>query len=678
MYRQKYFLVLLIAIFMALYFWGHNTRLDNPLRLGLFTLGRVIVDLGAVAILAIISGGIGRCLLLRYDFSTISVPERLAMESSIGLGIISLIALMMGLVSLFNWFIWLLLLAIAAYCFRCIAAWLRDFRTALKLEPSNPWEWFISRFAIVALFAALLIALAPPFAWDSINYHLVIPRTYLAEGAIRQHFDSHFFGFPQGMEMLNALLMLLTGASRAPAVLHFYIGLLGLMAIAGFVRRIASPKAAYAAILLLLASFNLWQLFAWSYVDLALMTYSAVAVIAITEWRKTSFEETHWLALAGMAAGFAAGVKYTAFPLLLAVSVYILISNRRQFVRNMLIFGGFVLLVFAPWMMKGLVLYQNPVYPYLLPSPNWDEVRAMNFSESGKGLLHGDFLSQVQIPLLPFAATIFGNDKVTPYRFTAGMFLLLLPFVLLMAWKHLPEEAQKVGRDIVFMTLVVLLFWMIIASFTGIGGQTRLMIIGAPMVAILGALAYHAIENWPRRPIDMLFILQAAILVSLFLGLFDYLSYFAQSRVLEYQLGIISEDDYLNQNMGLTYGAMQAMESLPEESTVQLLWESKSFYCPAHIHCIGDFLFDVWARPIRLGTAPEALLEEWRREGVDYFLLYDVPKTEDNIPEGYSLWLDYHEFAYEQNSLFREYFYPAMQKVWTDGRAYTLYTWSAE
>jgi hypothetical protein len=678
MFRQKYFLVTLIAIFMALYFWGHNTSLNNPLRSGLFTLGRIFLDLGAVVLLASIGAGIGRTALKRYDFAGISTPERVAIEGAIGLGIISLIALIMGLIGFFNWGMWLVLLALGVYCFRSTLAWLTDFRHIFSLSALTIWERFIRRFVAILLFAALLIALAPPFAWDGINYHLVIPQTYLAEGAIRQHLENHFFGFPQGMEMLNALLMLLTGAGRAPAVLHFYMGFLGLISIAGTVRRVASPKASYAALLILLSSFNLWQLFSWPYVDLALMTYTAIALVAITEWRKGNYESGRWLALAALAAGFAAGVKYTAFPLLLALYLFAVVRNPRHFIRVTLIFGGFVALVFVPWMIKGALLYQNPVYPYLFPSPNWDDVRAMNFSESGQGLLQGGLLYQAQIPLIPFAATIFGTDKVTPYRFTTGLFLLLMPFVLLLVWKQLPDEARKFARDIVPMSLVVLGFWMIVAALTGIGGQTRLMMVGAPMVAILGALAYHGIENWPRRPIDMLFILQASMLLSLFLGLFDYLQYFAETRVLEYQAGIMSEDNYLAQNVGITYGAMQAMEELPEGSTVQFLWEPKTFYCPAHLSCIGDLLFDVWARPIRLGTSPEALLEQWRSAGIDYFLLFDVPATETQLSEGFSKWLELHQFALEQNRLFPEVFLPAMQDVWTDERGYTLYTWRDE
>lgn len=675
MYRQKFFLVILIAIFMALYFWGHNLSLENPLRLGLFTVGRMVLDLGAVALLASIGAGIGRTILKRIDFATISTPERVAIEGSIGLGIISLICLIMGLAGFFNWFMWLVIGALGVYCFRSIGAWLIDFRNSLSREKNTPWERFIHSFVLIALLGALLLALAPPFAWDAINYHLVIPRTYLQEGAIRTHFDSHFFGFPQAMEMLNALLMMLTGAGRAPAVLHFYFGVLGLMAVGGIVRRFTSPKASYTAILLLLASFNIWQLFSWSYVDLALMCYSAVALIAIIEWRKSSYEMGRWLALAGVAAGMAAGVKYTAFPLLLALYLFVVVRNARHFIRNTLIFGGFVLIVFAPWMIKGALLYQNPVYPYLFPSPNWDEVRAMNFSESDKGLLAGDWRSQLQIPLLPFAATIFGNDKVTPYRFTTGLFLLTLPFALLFVWKQLPDEPRKLARDFVPITLVVLVFWAIIASVSGIGGQTRLMIVGAPMVAVLGALAYYGIENWPRRPIDMVFILQASMLLSLFLGLFDYISYFANSRVLEYHIGLISEDEFLGENMGITYGAIDSLETLPPDSTVQMLWESKSYYCPAHVHCIGDFLFDAWARPIRLGTSPEELLQQWRDAGVDYVLVHDVQGEQ---VEGFSLWLEYHAFAYEQNRLFPEVFYPAVQEVWTDGYGYTLYTWRDE
>lgn len=566
-----------------------------------------------------------------------------------------------------------ILATVVLVLFRSIRAWLKDWRTAIfeAEAPETPWERFIAHFVRFALIAALLIALAPPVAWDGLAYHLVIPQRYIETGIIGQHLDIHFFGSPQAMEMLYGLLMMLTGSDRAPAILHFYSGLLGLIALSRLLRRYTSNKAASLATLLLLASFNLWQLFGWSYIDLALMTYGILAMIAFTQWRESDYQNQKWLILAGVLAGIAASVKYTAAPLILGLSVLIILRQPKQVIHNGLLFGLGGIVAFLPWMLKGFLLYDNPIYPYLFDGAGWDSIRSINFRETGKGLLSGDLFYQIQIPLLPFAATMFGIDKVTPYRFTTGPFLLTLPFLLPLAWNHLSDKARDLAKDVIPLAIISLIFWMFIAATSGIGGQTRLMIVLLPMSVILGAIAYHGIENWPRRPLDVLFIFQAAIILSLFFGIFNFIDYFSKTRVIEYHASTLSKNAYLSKNIGIQHTAMRALDELPEGSTVLFLWEVKPYYCPHDLTCISDLLFDNWARPIQQGIALEDMMQHWRDSGIDYFLLYDAPR----LPDGYSLWLKFHDFAREQNALFPDYFLEEVEAIWSDNVGYTIYGW---
>lgn len=673
---QKIILLAALIALIALYFLGHNQGSARRILITGFTsIEHIAFDLLAVWLLAVISGSIGRSVLKSFDFSKLSIQERLVIESMIGLGLISIGTLLLGMLGYFNKYLWLILAILAVVLFRSVWEWLKAWSTALSQAeaPANAWERFIANFSQIALIVALVLALAPPFAWDGMAYHLEIPQRYIETGIIGQHLDIHFFGSPQSMEMLYGLVMILTGSDHAPAVLHFYMGLLGLIAIARLLRRYTSIKAASLATLLILASFNLWQLFAWPYIDLALMSYGIVAVIAFTQWRESNYQTPRWLILAGLFVGMAAGVKYTAAPLIIALAILIFLRQPKQVIRNGLFFGIAGLLAFLPWMLKGFLLYDNPIYPYLFNGVGWDNIRSFNFRETGKGLLDGSLFFQMQIPLLPFAATIFGIDKVTPYRFTTGPFLLTLPFLLFLGWNHLSNSAKTLARDIIPLALISLLFWMFIAATSGIGGQTRLMIIALPLAAILGAIAYHSIENWPRRPLDILFILQAAIILSVLLGLFDFLHYFSKTRVIEYHTASISREQYLTENVGILYRAMQALDELPAGSTVLFLWEPKVYYCPDDLICVADLLLDNWARPIQQGTAPEDMMQQWRDSGIDYFLIFDY--SDSKFPDGYSLWLSYHEFAREQNDSFSQFFFEQVEAIWSDDIAYTIYGW---
>lgn len=671
MLKEKILTLFGILLIMTLYFWVHNDSTTLVLRNGVLSTIQMAGEIGLVLLLMIIAGGTGRRVLGRVNYEDISIGERVVIDTTVGLGIFSLIAVTMGLIGQFNFAIWGFVVLASFIFSRQVSWWLRDFRELIfkSGRPVTPWERFVRSFLIITLVSALLLALAPPFAWDAINYHLVIPQHYIDTGAITQNLDNHFFGFPQNMEMLYGLLMMF-GTERAPAVLHFMLGLFSLIAIYNLVRRHSSSKAGAVSVLLIMASFNIWILMGWSYVDLSLMAYGSVAIIAIHQWTQAEKDKHHWLIITAIVASLAAGIKYTAAPLIIALYLLILLCDPKNIVRNTLIFGGFGLLIFLPWLAKGMFLYDNPVFPYIFDGVNWDSTRAENFGEAGNGLI--GIGKWQHIPVLPFTATIFGIDKQGPYNFTIGTFLLTLPFFLSIGWSKLPENSKKLARNLLPMTIVALIFWMLIASFSGIGGQTRLMLVVIPLPAILGGLAYHSIENWQRRPLDIVFVVQAALIVSILLGIFDYLNYFANSRVLEYHSGIISEDVYLKQNMGSLYDAMLELENLPEDSRVLFLWEPKIFHCPDTVICTGDLLFDNWSRPLLAGLTPEELIETWQSD-YDYALVFDF--VGDGKHDGYSFWADYHEFALDENALFPEYFFPNTDEIWTDDLAYTLYQW---
>ncbi|MGJ3237624.1 MAG: ArnT family glycosyltransferase [Anaerolineae bacterium] len=674
MLGQKLTAIIGIMLVLVLYFWGHNVGESSViLRGGILTLTIALATLVSVWGLLGIAGGIGRWLLRGMDRDRLSMLEWLALDSLIGLGTISLLTATLGLIGQYTLLIWGILLVIALVLIRPTLSWFRDLwgLSFYSGRVATPWERFVRGFATVTLLSALLLALAPPFAWDAINYHLVVPAHYIEAGAIVQNLDNHFFGFPQNIEMLYGLLMML-GSDHAPAVMHLSLGLLGLIALYHFVERHTSSKAGALAVLVMLGSFNVWLLMGWAYVDLALMSYGIVSVISIMQWVQTDSIDPRWqwLMLTAISAGMAAGIKYTAAPLLIAIYVVIVLHQPKQLLRNTLIYGALGALMFAPWLVKGLLLYENPFYPYVFDGVNWDSMRSANFGETGKGLIDNGLWWH--IPLLPFTATIFGVHRLTPYSFTAGAFLLTLPFLLPLGWSRLPQTARQLARVLLPMALVVMIFWMGLAAVSGIGGQTRLMLIGLPLVAMLGALAYHSLEKFLRRPLDIVFITQAALIISIVLGTFDYVSYFSRSRVLEYHSGAIDEHTYLTQNMGLLYPAMLALDDLPDGSRVLFLWEPKTYHCPDDLTCTGDLLFDNWSRPLQMGTTPDELIDTWRAE-YDYALLFTFEQGESR--DGYALWSQYHEFALEENALFPQYFYEATEPIWSDEIAYTLYRW---
>jgi Dolichyl-phosphate-mannose-protein mannosyltransferase len=673
----KFMLLLVVMLILTLYFWGHNIEQSRlNLAHGLVTITRAGIHVGTVAVLVSIAGGIGRRVLGRMALrpNELSHAEKVALEAGIGLGIVSIGGLLLGLLGLYNSILWVVLVLVGIVNFMATLDWFNTCRRVLSraFTVETAWQRFILIFTSALLIAALFIALAPPFAYDALTYHLEGAQRYVQAGRIAAQPDNFFLGFPQGVEVLYGLLMLPFGSDHTPALLHFTFGLLGLMATAGLTRRYSDANTAYSSVLLVMSSYSIWLLFGYPYVDLALFCYSALTLIAITQWNKE--KATYWLVLCGVLAGMALGVKYTAASLIIALSVFILIRQPRQVMRHGLIFGLSLFVAFLPWLVKGMLLYQNPVYPYVFGGLNWDGLRGANFSSAGHGLLSGNLWWN--LPMLPFAATFFGIEQYSPYSFTTGAWLLTLPFSLGFGWKALDPDARSLARDLLPMALVMLVFWMVLAATSGIGAQPRLMLVGLPVVAILAAFGLRSIARLPRKPLDVYFIVQGVLIFSLLIGLFDIIHNFAETRVLDYTAGTISGDEYLRDNIGVYYAVTQELTTLPENSTVLFLFQPGSYYCPGTITCIPDVLFDNWSRPLLQGTTPAELMQQWRVAGVDYVLLFDSGISPDESDKfGYEFWLEQHENAYNANMLLPETIAEYFAPLWDDGFAYRLYEW---
>ncbi len=651
-------LVIFVALFalMVGYFWVHK-----PFDAGVVArLGGALIDALTAAALLVIGGGIGRAALARVDLSPVSRAERVALEGGIGLGLIALGALLLGLIGLFRPpLLWALLLGLTVLRVRALVGWLGDSRSLLR---SVRAQWGAQRlvigYCVVMLALALLIAVAPPTHWDSLTYHLIAAQRYTQAGAIQGQPDNFYLGLSENVEMLYGLTTGLFGRATAGAPVHFAIGLLALLATAGVTRRFAGRAAGWWAVLLLLSAFNLWALFGWAYVDLGTLLYGALALSAASAWRER--RSSGWLIVLGAIVGLAMGVKYTTLALGVAIGLFVLIHEPRRVVRNGAILVVAAVLAFAPWALKGLLLYHNPIYPFIFNGLNWNADRAAAFNFSAYSMAASGALWQ--LPILPIAATIFGLDRVDGYGFTIGPWLLTLFLLLPLVWAFLDARARRLALDALSFIIPLTVFWAVMAATSSIGIQTRLMIMALPAFAVAGAVALYGLGRFPRKPVDINFIVRGVLALTIALTLVDAVRDTVAEDAVPYLTAQISMDQFMYDNTGAYYGAMT---HLPAGSRVLLMWEPRGFYCPPTVTCTADVLFDNWKLPqIAEKLTPDGVFARYRSE-YDYLLFFG------------SLYDQYLEFS-TYPALDRTF--PAerdqrMTPVWTDGIRYTLYGW---
>ncbi|MES2463737.1 MAG: hypothetical protein V4671_24475, partial [Armatimonadota bacterium] len=171
----------------------------------------------AVGLLA--AGGVGHLVLPRRLFRSAALPP---LESSIfvlaaGIGSLAYLTLVVGLLRQANAAAFGILLGAAALV--GVFFLVRSPRGAMLMESRESVAarpvWYLAAAAALGLIGLLtaIAALAPPsfLEWDSLAYHLAVPKTYLAQGRIFYIPYDHHSNFPFTLEMLYLLMMVPAG-----------------------------------------------------------------------------------------------------------------------------------------------------------------------------------------------------------------------------------------------------------------------------------------------------------------------------------------------------------------------------------------------------------------------------------------------------------------------------------
>ncbi len=223
-----------------------NALIDLALTLG-----------GWLAILAL-GNLIGRTLPGSLDrFASI---ERLALRTGLGLGLLSVLVLGLGALQLFSpailWLVELLPLPASLYfAYRD----LKSIRFSIGRPRLAMW------FVVASGTAALIMALAPATAWDSLVYHLTGPKLYLEQGGLAHPIDLPYLGFPKTGSMLFVLGLSLAGSQLAQ-LLHLSFALLTLALIPRLAGYVAPGRAPLAAAILFAVP-SMWLAAGWAYVE---------------------------------------------------------------------------------------------------------------------------------------------------------------------------------------------------------------------------------------------------------------------------------------------------------------------------------------------------------------------------------------------------------------------------
>jgi hypothetical protein len=314
--------------------------------------------------------GIGRLVLRAFvrDHSIFEVVSSVAL----GMGIISVLMLLLGLAGAINRPVAIAILLVGV----ALAIWNlknRENASPPKLAGASWLLLVLAPFLGVAMTGALvppgLLWGDEPNGYDVVEYHLEVPREWYEAKRITPLQHNVFSYFPFNVEMQYLLAMEIEGGPwngmYLAQLMHVAMIALGVGAVYGVVKEVSGdPMIACAGAII--AGTTPWM--SWlapvAYNEGALVLFGALAAGWMLKAMRDSAGSQAAL-IAGVFAGLACGVKLTAIPVVaIALPVALLAAKwSGQNLRRGIVFSAIAIMVCSPWLIRNVAWAHNPVFP---------------------------------------------------------------------------------------------------------------------------------------------------------------------------------------------------------------------------------------------------------------------------------------------------------------------------
>lgn len=554
-----------------------------------------ISELFFLFVLLFISFQIGNFLLNKFDLA-LSTYLKISFSIGGGLAILSLITFFLGILGFLHkpvFYILLLILLILS---------LKNFTYHKKTEPHlfNLQEIFLTIIFFVFFAIALIGALTPPTFYDSLVYHLSVPLQYIKNHQIIKINTNLFSNFPQNIEMLYTLALILCNDILANLI-HFIFFPLTSLLIYGFLREKYNNKISVFASLIFSTTPAVVMLASGTYIDLGLAFYLFLSFVSLIKWTETS--QNKWLILSGLMCGFSLGIKYTAIisaVIFILIIFYISFSKKQNIFSNTALFGIPAFLVFLPWFLKNYTFTGNPVFPFYIfgVAPEHIQKYLLHVSQHGtSGIL--DFIN------LPWNITMEG------VKFGGG-FDIIGPFYLVfLSVLFLIPKMDKLAKLCFAYLMLYFFFWSLSAKVL------RFLIPIFPVAAVVFSVCIFEFTEGSRNLIkNIVKIILSVIIISNFAVLI-----FIQNFVtpLPQLFGNITKNDYLSSrvlNPNNFYPAVKFMnETFDANSKTLFVGEARNYYTNFNTVASSPFDPDVFTEMANDSKTSEELLNKLQHSG---------------------------------------------------------------
>ncbi len=312
---------------------------------------------------------------------------------------------------------------------------------------------------IVAFFlpAVFVKASLPPNYADEMAYHFISPSTLdnLKQIIYR---GGLFPNVPRLQDVFYAITFSLVRTYSVARLFHFTILVTGLLYAYKVIKHHFGKVSAF---LLVFVFFSLPQAIVLTstlgYVDVAAYSFLFIGIIASIDFLITKSPNS--LVLMTLFWAMNLGTKYTgvsAFVSFTLVFIGFLVLERKKYLgvfsKRLFLKLGLVFLIFGGyWYVKNLVIYGNPIYPFILPC---FEAYAKDCLTGGS--FFGTWTTQVNTG----NAYIILKSLLAKNLFLQAM-VLITPFLAIFG------KSKKILKITIFVYLAVLIELLILSKFSG-------------------------------------------------------------------------------------------------------------------------------------------------------------------------------------------------------------------
>lgn len=387
---------------------------------------------------------------------------------------------------------------------------------------------FILFVISLSLFVNLIGALGPELAFDSLWYHLVLPKLYLEYGKI-QFFSGgllYYSAMPKFAELLYVSAFSFVQSDIIAKIIHYSFGVLGLISTYLLSRTILSQKISL-IVMAVLAS-NL--VFAWemitSYTDLTWMFYEILAFYAFILFIKQ--KNRLFLLITGVFVGFTCMTKPVGVISLVIYTGLFLTVFKKDLTalwRSLIIFLVSALVIPLPWFVYSFLQTGNPFYPFFSGYLHQYDV----------GFMVLNIFNPVHILQKIGGLFLFASDPVSP------LYLIFAP-VLFITYK----KFTSIEKIVLLYCLLSLILWYLIPP----SGGARFMLPYLPVFSFSIGIVLSKIHTTYERK---LFTLSVYLIL---FTLFTTILYrgVANSKYIPVIFGAESKQEFLSTHLNFNFG----------------------------------------------------------------------------------------------------------------------------